>query len=68
MTIHKEGYKTILIAFLFVAAFLLALNDIVTRFTEYHGLVLGLVILAFAIGLRRGVLDFIRLSWPGRSR
>ena len=47
---------------------LLALNDIVTRFTEYHGLVLGLVILAFAIGLRRGVLDFIRLSWPGRSR
>lgn len=40
---------------------LLALNDIVTRVTEYHGLVLGLVILAFALGLRRGLLDFLRL-------
>jgi branched-chain amino acid transport system permease protein len=43
------------------AMILLALNDVVTRFTEYHGLVLGLVILAFALGLRRGVLDFLRL-------
>ena len=50
------------------AMILLALNDVVTRFTEYHGLVLGLVILAFALGLRRGVLDFLRLTWPGRSR
>src|SRR6185437_810575 len=50
------------------AMILLALNDVVTRFTEYHGLVLGLVILAFALGLRRGVLDFLRLAWPGRSR
>ncbi len=50
------------------AAILLALNDVVTRFTEYHGLVLGIVILAFALGLRRGVLDFLRLAWPGRSR
>ncbi len=49
------------------AAILLALNDVVTRFTEYHGLVLGIVILAFALGLRRGVLDFLRLAWPGRS-
>ncbi|SKA30283.1 branched-chain amino acid transport system permease protein [Enhydrobacter aerosaccus] len=40
---------------------LLALNDVVTRVTEYHGLVLGLVILAFALGLRRGLLDFLRL-------
>jgi branched-chain amino acid transport system permease protein len=50
------------------AMILLALNDVVTRFTEYHGLVLGLVILAFALGLRRGVLDFLRLTWPGRAR
>ena len=50
------------------AMILLALNDVVQRFTEYHGLVLGLVILAFALGLRRGVLDFLRLAWPGRSR
>ncbi len=46
------------------AAILLALNDVVTRFTEYYGLVLGLVILAFALGLRRGVLDFLKFAWP----
>ncbi len=50
------------------AMILLALNDVVQRFTEYHGLVLGIVILAFALGLRRGVLDFIRLAWGKRAR
>jgi branched-chain amino acid transport system permease protein len=50
------------------AMILLALNDVTTRFTEYYGLVLGVVILAFALGLRRGVLDFLRLAWPGRSK
>lgn len=50
------------------AAILLALNDVVTRFTEYYGLVLGIIILAFALGLRRGVLDFLKLALPGRSR
>lgn len=47
---------------------LLALNDLVTRYTEYHGLVLGIVILIFAVGLRRGVLDFIKLTGLGRTR
>ncbi|MCS3725023.1 branched-chain amino acid ABC transporter permease [Bradyrhizobium betae] len=37
---------------------LLLLNDTVTRFTEYHGIVLGVVILFFALGLRKGLLDF----------
>ena len=50
------------------AAILLALNDVVNRFTEYQGLVLGIVILAFILGLRRGVLDFLRLACPGRAR
>ncbi|MBR0938534.1 branched-chain amino acid ABC transporter permease [Bradyrhizobium jicamae] len=50
------------------AAILLALNDAVTRFTEYYGLVLGIVILAFAVGFRRGVLDFLRLAWPRSSK
>ena len=50
------------------AMILLALNDVVTRTTEYYGLVLGIVILAFALGLRRGVLDFLRLRWRGRAR
>ena len=52
----------------FGAMILLALNDVVQRFTEYHGLVLGIVILAFALGLRHGVLDFIRLTWGRRAR
>jgi branched-chain amino acid transport system permease protein len=50
------------------AMILLALNDVVQRFTEYYGLVLGIVILAFALGLRRGVLDYIRLAWSKRAR
>jgi branched-chain amino acid transport system permease protein len=50
------------------AAILLALNDIVNRFTEYQGLVLGIVILIFILGLRRGVLDFLKLAFPGRAR
>ena len=40
------------------ASILLALNDVVSRFTEYNGLALGLVILAVTLGLRRGLLDF----------
>ena len=37
---------------------LLLLNDVITRFTEYYGLALGLVILLFTLGLRKGLLDF----------
>jgi phosphatidylserine decarboxylase len=36
MTIHREGYKTITIAFLFVAALLLALNDILVDQSWFH--------------------------------
>lgn len=36
-----------------------ALNHYVTIYTEYHGLVLGSVILVFVLGLRRGLADFI---------
>ncbi len=36
MTIHKEGYKTITIAFLFVAALLLVLNDILVDQSWFH--------------------------------
>ena len=39
-------------------ALLLFLNDVVTRFTEYYGLTLGIVILLFALVFRRGVTDF----------
>jgi branched-chain amino acid transport system permease protein len=41
------------------ALILLALNDVVTRATEYYGLALGLIILVFALGFRQGVTDAI---------
>jgi phosphatidylserine decarboxylase len=42
MTIHREGYKTIFIAFLFVAVVLLTFNHIFPRQTWFH---LGLYVL-----------------------
>jgi branched-chain amino acid transport system permease protein len=42
---------------------LLLLNDFVTRFTEYYGLTLGIIILLFALGLRRGLLDAVLDAW-----
>jgi branched-chain amino acid transport system permease protein len=42
---------------------LLVLNDVVTRHTEYYGLALGLIILVFALGLRRGLLDVLIDLW-----
>ena len=41
---------------------LLILNDTVTRLTDYYGIVLGIVILFFAIGLRKGLMDFV-VEW-----
>jgi len=41
------------------ALLLSVLNDVITRGTEHHGLFLGAVILLFALGLRKGVTDFI---------
>ena len=46
---------------------LLALNDVVSRFTEYHGLTLGCVILVVTLGFRRGVLD-VAAARLGRRR
>ena len=39
------------------------LNDFVTANTRYYGLVLGLVILSFVLGLRRGLLDWLLLKF-----
>ena len=41
------------------AAIFLFLNDFVTTATEYHGLVLGTVILVLVLLLRRGLVDYI---------
>ena len=46
---------------------LLILNDTVTRMTEYYGIVLGVVILFFAIGLRKGLMDFV-VEWYAQRR
>jgi branched-chain amino acid transport system permease protein len=46
---------------------LLLLNDFVTRVAEHHGLVLGIVILIFALGLRKGLLDFV-IDWRDAIR
>jgi len=40
------------------AGLLLLFNDIITRTTQYHGLALGLVVLLFALGFKRGITDF----------
>ncbi len=41
------------------AGLLLLFNDVITRVTESHGLVLGVVVLIFALGFKRGILDFV---------
>ena len=46
---------------------LLILNDTVTRLTDYYGIVLGIVILFFAIGLRKGLMDFA-VEWYEQRR
>jgi branched-chain amino acid transport system permease protein len=46
---------------------LLVLNDFVTRHTEYYGLTLGIIILVFALGLRRGLLDVLVDLWGRRA-
>jgi branched-chain amino acid transport system permease protein len=40
------------------SALLLILSDLTSRFTEHHGLVLGSVVLLFALVFRRGITDF----------
>ncbi|HLR78498.1 MAG TPA: hypothetical protein VK062_05560, partial [Burkholderiaceae bacterium] len=49
------------------AGLLLLFNDLIGRLTEYHGAVLGVVVLLFALGFRRGVTDFV-LQLFTRSR
>ena len=45
------------------SALLLTFNDVITRTTEYHGLALGVVVLVFALGFKRGITDFIGQGW-----
>jgi len=72
-TVSGEGVFMILLGGMGVflgplagAAILLLLNDLVTRFTEHYSLVLGIVILLFALGLRKGVLGLVTDLWARR--
>ena len=48
------------------AAIFLLLNDTITRFTEYHGIVMGVVLLCVVLGLRQGLLDVVVARLPQR--
>jgi branched-chain amino acid transport system permease protein len=72
-TVSGEGVFMILLGGMGVflgplagAGILLLLNDLVTRFTEHYSLVLGIVILLFALGLRKGMLGFLEDLWAKR--
>ena len=50
------------------AGLLLMFNDIISRTTEYHGLALGIIVLIFALGFKRGITDFIGQAWHTITR
>ncbi len=49
------------------AVVLLSLNDLITKFTEYHGLALGIAVLIFTLGFKRGVADFLQQIFRRKS-
>ncbi|MGE0765015.1 MAG: branched-chain amino acid ABC transporter permease [Hyphomicrobiaceae bacterium] len=62
------GGITVFLGPLVGATIFLLLNDLVTKMTTHYGIVLGAVILLFALGLRKGLLDFIADHWRGRQQ
>jgi branched-chain amino acid transport system permease protein len=61
------GGTTTFLGPLLGSVLMLLLNDFVSRFTEYHGLALGSVILVVALGLKKGVGDFVIDWFSGRA-
>jgi branched-chain amino acid transport system permease protein len=47
----------------FGAALLMLFNDVISRTTEYHGLALGVIVLIFALGFKKGITDFIQQAY-----
>ena len=62
------GGLTVFLGPLVGAVMLLLLNDVVTKLTSHYGIVLGSVILLFALGLRKGLLDFVADIWRDRRQ
>ncbi len=60
------GGVTVFIGPLVGAAVFLLLNDNITRLTEHHGIVMGVVLLVIVLGLRKGVLDLLDDWWKAR--
>lgn len=60
------GGTTVFLGPVVGAGLLLSLNDIVTRFTEHHGLALGILILIVVLVLRKGVTEVLVQRWQER--
>lgn len=50
------------------AVLLQGLDHEITTYTEYHGFVLGVIILVITLGVRRGILDWFYAAITGRQR
>lgn len=61
------GGITVFLGPLVGAAVFLLLNDNITRMTEHHGIVMGVVLLAVVLGLRKGFLDLLDEWWRARA-
>lgn len=61
------GGLTVFLGPLFGAAVFLLLNDNITRMTEHHGMVMGVVLLAIVLGMRKGFLDVADEWWQARK-
>ena len=61
------GGLTVFLGPLVGAAVFLLLNDNITRMTEHHGIVMGIVLLAIVLGMRKGFLDVLDEWWQARK-
>ena len=60
------GGLTVFLGPLVGAVVFLLLNDNITRLTDHHGMVMGVVLLAIVLGLRKGFLDLLDEWWQAR--
>lgn len=61
------GGLTVFLGPLFGAVVFLLLNDNITRMTDHHGIVMGIVLLVIVLGLRKGFLDLLDEWWQART-
>lgn len=61
------GGLTVFLGPLFGAVVFLLLNDYITRMTDHHGIVMGIVLLVIVLGLRKGFLDLLDEWWQART-